>query len=126
MDTMLLVLTLAVAANTDGRVCFAPPNATDKWEVDEISFTPNVDSAPDGTNYVTLRAYKGASTPLVAAQTTASAGLTQGTPVNFPITATGIDKEISQTSPLSFRCTKSGSGVAVNGTVKVSFRRARV
>ena len=125
MDTVVHMLTLAVAANADGRATFTPPDSGETWEIEKVTLTPNVDSTANGTNYVTLRPYKG-STALAAAQDTSSTGLTQNTAVDFPVTATGADKLITQANPMHFRVTKAGTGVLVNATVSVQFRRARV
>lgn len=127
MDTVVHMLTLAVAANADGRATFFPPDSGETWEIEKVTLVPNVDSAYNASNYVTMRPYKG-STALAAAKDTSASdtGLTQNTAVDFPITATGADKLITQANPMHFRVTKSGTGVLVNATVAVQFRRARV
>ncbi len=124
MDTLLFALSLQVAANADARVCL-PVDASENWEIQELTIIPNVTSTADGTNYQSLRWYKGASTAVTAARTTAATDLTQGTQEAMAITATGADKVISSSAPLSLRATKAGTGVAADVTALIRLKRLR-
>jgi hypothetical protein len=126
MDTIVLTTILSVAANADGRAYLYPDSSTEQWEVEEISVVANDTSAANGTNYVSIQCFKGASTALTAARTTASSGYTQGSGEAMTVTAAGADKILSQTSPFHIRCTKAGTGVAINLAVTVRVRRLRV
>lgn len=125
MDTLILCLLLTAAAGTANGVYLAPDSSTAEWEIESFTVCPNATSAADGTNYASVRGYKGASTAVTAARTTASTAYTAGTAEAAAITATGADKVITQANPLSFRATHSGSGVAVNLSITVRVRVRR-
>lgn len=127
MDNIVQRATLIAAAGTAARVYFAPSSLVSgqKLKPKSISMIPNVDTATNGTDYVTVAAYKGASTAITDNQVTSSVGFTAGTAIEMPITGTGTNLEITQASPLSVRVAHSGSGKAVNATVIVEFEVIR-
>ena len=132
MEYVTQVQRVNAAAGTNALVCFAPSGiiSGEVWKVNKISLIPNAAIATDGTDYVTVRAYKGASTALTAARTTNSSGgaaFTQYTPEDQALTATGADLEISSavTGILSVRVTNSGSGKLHDFSVVASFERIR-
>lgn len=125
---LILTALLLVAANTNGSIYFAPDSSTAQWEVEEITLTPNADSATSGTNYVGITAYKGSgtSTALTSARSTASTSLTAPTSEKLALTATGDNLVVTQANPLQIAVAKTGTGVAVNCQVTVRFRIKRV
>ncbi len=118
-----MLVNAQAAAGT--RVYIVPPSG-ETWKITSLNFMPNETSAADATNYASLQSYKGASTALTAARTTASTALTQGTLDNQALTAVGVDLEITQASPFSFRIAQAASGVAVVGVVVAEFDRMRI
>lgn len=117
------------AAGTDVNMCFAPANgiAGEVWKLRKISLIPNVAVAADGTDYIILCAYKGASTALMSVRNTSSTAFTQYTPEALVLTAVGSDLEISNaaTGILSLRATHAGSGKAYDFSVVAEFERLR-
>lgn len=126
-DTVNKQFPLIAGSGGPARVYLVPPTG-ETWKISSIKFMPNETSAAHASNYASLQAFRGASTALTAARTTADGGggaLTQGTINSLALTATGGDLEISAAEPFSFRVAQVSSGVAVAGTVIATFDRMR-
>lgn len=125
---LICMLLLSVAANANGNLYFTPDISTAEWEVEEITLTPNATSATDGTNYVTITAYKGSGTgtAITGGRATSSTSLTAATAEKLTLTGAGNNLVVTQANPLQIAVAKSGTGVAVNATVTVRFRIKRV
>lgn len=127
---------LEAAAGTANLITFVPPPG-ETWRLKSITYMPDATSAANGTNYGSLRAYKGTgtSTPIHAARTTASVDLTLGTKIvaaasgdgspDINFSASGSDLEITDSNPLSVQLTHAGTGVATRVTVAARFERVR-
>jgi len=116
---------LNTAAGTDARRYFGPSN-DETWKLIGLTVIPNATSAANDTNYASIRAYKGASTAVMAARVTTTAGgaLTQGTAEDLTLTGVGADLEITKAAPLSIRDDQSnGSGVITDYTITAEFER---
>ena len=125
-DILYLQIPLECAAGAAARRYVTPP-AGEAWKLTgPVSLMPNATTADHGSNNVSIQAFKGASTALTSARTTASDALTQGTLVNLTTTAAGDDLEFSSSKPFSVRVAHSGSGAVVDGMIVASFERMRV
>lgn len=120
---------LKCAAGTADRLYFCPPDGLltsgEKWRVTGIKLIPNAALTTNATDYVTLQAYKGASTALATARVTSSVGLTQGSAESLALSAGPADREIDSSSPLSVRVAHSGSGKDTDVSVMVEFEAVR-
>lgn len=116
-----LSVRLLVAAGTAKRNGFEPPSG-ERWRVKSIQVLPEVTTAADGTNYVSLTAYAG-STALMSARTTASSALTQGTGEALTLTGGLGDCEVYAGKPFTLRAAHSGSGAAAEVTALVWLER---
>lgn len=128
---------MEIGAGTANRVSFVPdPGET--WKVQYIIVMPDATSATNGTNYLSLRPYKGdgTGTPLSAARDTSATSLTRGTAVkigpsthpttpDINFTATGSDLEVTVANPLTIQVTHAASGVAGSLTITAYFERLR-
>lgn len=124
MDLVLQNLLVKAAAGTAENIIWAPPNATDVYRLEALSYVPNATSAANGTNYATVRPY-GGSTALAAARTTASVDLTAATAENVTFTDASSARDITQANPLKIAVTHAASGVAVNLTVMAQLSKRR-
>ena len=128
-EYVTLVQRVNGAAAADANVTFAPSGAIagEVWKLLKLCLIPNIAVASNGTDYITVRAYKGASTALTAARATSSTGFTQYTPEDQALTAVGSDLEISNgaTGILSVRVTNAASGKAHDFSVVATFERLR-
>jgi hypothetical protein len=112
---------LLVAAGTAKRNGFEPPSG-ERWRVKSIQVLPEVTTAANGTDYVSLIAYAG-STALMSARTTASSALTQGTGEALTLTGGLGDCEVYAGKPFTLRATHGGSGAAAEITALVCVER---
>ena len=121
-------ITLVKAAGTAGRVSHCPMSSTAKQKLRSISLLPNTATATDGTNYVTISVYIGATKIATDKTTNASGGaaLAQGTVTDFTLTGVGSQLEVSQANPLSVRVTHAASGAAVDVQVIAELEVLRV
>lgn len=119
---------ISTAAGTAGGCQIAPPTAAAKWAIASVAILVNKTTTANGTNYVSIRGYKGAGTgtPIAAARTTAATDLTVSVPEVVTLTAVGSDLEISQANPLHFEATHTGTGAAPDVTFMVGFTEVRV
>lgn len=120
MDKVIITGHIKAAADADTQCCIC--NTTDHRARYAIKLVPNATSAANGTNYGSLRGYKGTgtSTPVCAARTTASDAITAYTPEDLAVTATGKDAELAPGEVLHFDLTHPGSGVAVDVQIQVT------
>lgn len=118
MEKIPVSATLKCAAGTAARVYFTPPLGV-TWKLEEVYLTPNEAVATNGTDYVSINAYKGSSTSLATARVTSSTGLTQGgvEALTLADEENSTNREITRTSPLSVRVAHSGSGKLVDSVV---------
>ena len=125
-ERIVLTQTVKVAAGTAGRVYFAPPTAAERYKLVAVAEVPNADATANASNYATRALFKGASTALNTAVTTATVSLAAGTAVPATLTGAGADLEITQASPLSYRVTHTGTGVLTDVSVVATFDVERV
>lgn len=122
-----VAIPLVAAAASARRPVFFPP-AGQTYRIKAIRYAISTTTAANGTNYVSVRPYKGASTALAAARTTASTALTasQVAAEDVTLTASGVDLEISSSGGLSFDITHASSGAALDIVALVDFERVKV
>lgn len=125
LETVAIPLVAAAAAAR--RPVFYPPSGQ-TYRVKAIRYAISATTAANGTNYVSVRPYKGASTALAAARTTASDAFTasQTAAESVTLTASGVDLEISSSAGLSFDITHAASGAALDIVALVDFERVAV
>lgn len=115
MENVYLHGRVSVAADASARVYFAPPTSTGKWRIKSLTVTPNVTSANNGTNYVSLELKVG-STAAATARTTAATDLTQGTSEALTLSGDLSTRETTQAAPMYFLvdAATNGTGVATD------------
>lgn len=120
MDTVILTAQIKTAANTDGQATVC--NTTDHRCRYAIKLVPNATTAADGTNYVSLRGYKGTGTgtPVCAARDTSVDALTAYTPETLAVTATGKSAELAPGEVIHFDATHPGTGAAIDCEIVVT------
>lgn len=125
MQRKTIIVSQKLAAGTAGRISWAPLGSGERWRLVGVTEIPDVSVAANATDYITRALFKG-STAIQTAVTTASTGLTQGTPVALVLTGVGSDLEITHTNPLTYRITHAGAGKAVEVSVVAEFEVERV
>lgn len=123
----LITLNTSVASGSSSTVYWTPPNATDKYLVQEVSILPQAAAAANATNYGTVQVL-GGSTGLHTAVSTASISLVAGTPLNTTLTGSNVAANyITQANPLKLTAAGNagGTGVALNVAANVKLLRLR-
>ena len=114
--------TVTIAAGT-AIDCYAMNTMPYKVRVTGVKFLPDVTSAANGTNYLSMVASV-AGNAITSALTTADAALTAGTASTLTLTTTGTGtgkgRELAAGDVVKLAVTHTGTGVAGRGRLYVT------
>ena len=98
------------------------PTGDERWRLLALTYLPNENSATNGTNYVGVRPYVGA-TAAAADRNTSATSLTQGTDEQIALTGTQSQLEVTKDLPFTVRAVQVASGVAYDLSIIAEFER---